>query len=88
MQSIVAETLQAHGYCPTPEDGEYRPLPVSIASEAAGDITEKLAALTPVVTELGSALLLRDVLTAVIGPNQPISEWQAEQLVKDGRLYS
>ncbi|MCZ7671770.1 MAG: hypothetical protein M5U34_33905 [Chloroflexi bacterium] len=27
LQSIVAETFQAHGYCPTPEDGEYRPCP-------------------------------------------------------------
>ncbi len=38
------------------------------------------------MTEFGQALLLRDVLTAVIGQNQPISEWQAEQLVKDGRI--
>ena len=86
LQTIITETLEANGYRPTPEDGEYRPLPVSIDSEAEGDIIEKLAALTPVETEFGLALLLKALLTAVIGPNQPISEWQVEQLVKDGRI--
>lgn len=86
LQTIITETLEANGYRPTPEDGEYRPLPVSIDSEATGDIIEKLAALTPVVTEFGLALMVKELLTAVIGPNQPISEWQVEQLVKDGRI--
>ncbi|MBE2221840.1 MAG: hypothetical protein IAF02_09880, partial [Anaerolineae bacterium] len=86
LQTIIIETLQANGYHPAPEEGEYRPLPVSLDSEAEADITEKLAVLTPVVTEFGLALMLRDVLTAVIGQNQLISEWQAEQLVKDGRV--
>lgn len=86
LQTIITETLEANGYRPTPEDGEYRPLPVSIDSEATGDIIEKLAAITPVVTEFGLALLLKALLTAVIGQNQPISEWQTEQLVKDGRI--
>ncbi|MCZ7671769.1 MAG: hypothetical protein M5U34_33900 [Chloroflexi bacterium] len=36
--------------------------------------------------EFGSTLLLRDVLTAVIGRDQAISEWQTEQLVKNGRV--
>jgi hypothetical protein len=86
LQTLIVETLQANGYRPTPEEGEYRPLPVSLNSEGEADITEKLAALTPVVTELGLGLMLKDVLTAVIGHNQPISEWQAEQLVKDDRV--
>ena len=86
LQMLITETLQANGYRPTPEEGEYRPLPVSLDSEGEADITEKLAAITPVVTEFGLALMLKDLLTAVIGQNQPISEWQAEQLVQDGRI--
>jgi hypothetical protein len=86
LQTIIVETLEANGYRSTPEDGEYSPLPVSIDSEADGDVTEKLVALTPVVTELGLALMLKDLLTAVICQNQTISEWQAEQLVKDDRI--
>ncbi len=35
---------------------------------------------------LSLALLLKDVLTAVIGQNQPISERQAEQLIQNGRI--
>ncbi len=35
---------------------------------------------------LSLSLVLEDVLTAVIGQNQSISEWQVEQLVKDGRI--
>ncbi|MAU00680.1 MAG: hypothetical protein CL608_26345 [Anaerolineaceae bacterium] len=86
LQTIISETLQAHGYRPTPQDGEYRPLPVTLAAAAETNLQEKLAALSPVMTEFGQALLLRDVLTAVIGRDQAISEWQAEQLVQDGRI--
>jgi hypothetical protein len=86
LQTIVTETLQVNGYCPTPEDGEYRPLPVALAPEVAANMTEKLDTISPVMTEFGQALLLRDVLTAVIGQNQTISEWQAEQVVKNGRI--
>lgn len=86
LQALITETLQTHGYRPTPEDGEYRPLPVSFETEDEIDIAEKLAAIIPVMTEFGQALLLQDVVTAVIGQNQPISEWQAEQLVQDGRV--
>lgn len=86
LQAIISETLQANGYHPTLEDGEYHPLPVSLDSEGEADITEKLATITPVVTEFGLALMLKDLLTAVIGQNQSISEWQAEQLIKDGRV--
>ena len=86
LQTIVTETLQAHGYRPTPDDGEYQPLPVTLAPEAEVNMVEKLATISPVMTEFGQALLLRDVLTAVIGHNQPVSEWQAEQLVKNGRI--
>lgn len=35
---------------------------------------------------LSLSLVLEDVLTAVIGQNQTISEWQVEQLVQDGRI--
>lgn len=86
LQTIVSETLQAHGYRPTPQDGEYRPLPVTLAEEAEAGMTEKLATISPVMTEFGQALLLRDVLTAVIGRDQTVSEWQAEKLVQDGRI--
>jgi hypothetical protein len=86
LQTIVTEILQANGYRPIPEDGEYQPLPVALAPEAEVNMVEKLATISPVVTEFGQALLLRDVLTAVIGHNQPVSEWQAEQLVKNGRI--
>lgn len=82
LQTIVSETLQAHGYRPTPQDGEYRPLPVTVAAET--NLQEKLASLSPVMTELGQALLLRDVVDALGVVS--ISEWQAEQLVADGRV--
>ncbi|MCB8980631.1 MAG: hypothetical protein H6657_24740 [Ardenticatenaceae bacterium] len=84
LQTIVNETLQAHGYRPTPQDGEYRPLPVMLAAAAETNLQEKLAALSPVMTELGQALLLRDVVDALGVAS--ISEWQAEQLVADGRV--
>lgn len=84
LQTIVSETLQAHGYRPTPQDGEYRPRPVMLAAAAETNFEEKLAALSPVLTELGQALLLRDVLDALDVAS--ISEWQAEQLVADGRV--
>lgn len=86
LQTIIVETLQTHGYRPTPEEGEYRPLLVSLDSEGEADITEKLGAITPVMTEFGPGLLLRDVLAAVVGPDQAISGWQAEQLMQDGRV--
>ncbi|MEJ2751044.1 MAG: hypothetical protein P8183_24535, partial [Anaerolineae bacterium] len=76
LQAIVTEALQAQGYRPTPQDGEYLPLPVSLAPEAAANMTEKLAAISPVLTEFGLAFLLRDLLTAGVGrnpfrPNRP-----------------
>ena len=86
LQAIVTETLQANGYRPTLEDGEYRPVPVTLAPEVEANIAEKLATISPVMTEFGLCLLLRDVLAAVAGRDQAISEWQAEQLVQDGRI--
>lgn len=86
LQAIVTEALQAQGYRPTPQDGEYRPLPVTLAPEAETNLLEKLAAIPPVMTEFGQALLLRDLLTAVVGHDRTISEWQAEQLMADSRL--
>jgi hypothetical protein len=85
LQAIVTEILQANGYRPTPESGEYCPLPVSL-SPSVTDIPERLAALSPVTTTLGQGLLLRDVLTAVGASNQPISQWQAEQLLQSEPL--
>lgn len=84
LQTIVSETLQAHGYRPTPQDGEYRPQPVMLAAAAETNLQEKVAALSPVMTEFGPALLLRDVVEALGVAS--ISEWQAEQLVADGRV--
>ena len=84
LQTIVSETLQAHGYRPTPQDGEYRPLPVTLAAAAETNLQEKLAALSPVMTEFGQALLLQDVVDALGVAS--ISEWQAEQLMADGRV--
>lgn len=86
LQAIVAETLQAHGYRPTPTDGEYHPLPVVFGPEVETNLIEKLAAISPVMTEFGQALLLRAVLTAVVGQDQTVSEWQAEQLVTNSRI--
>jgi hypothetical protein len=86
LQTIVTETLQAQGYRSTPQDGEYPPLPVTLAPEAETNLLEKLAAIPPVMTEFGQALLLRDVLMAVVGRNQATSEWQTEQLVQNGRV--
>jgi hypothetical protein len=86
LQTIVTETLQAQGYRPTPQDGEYPPLPVTLAPEAETNLLGKLAAISPVMTEFGSALLLRDLLTAVVERDQTVSEWQTEQLVQNGRV--
>jgi hypothetical protein len=85
LQAIITEILQANGYRPTPESGEYCPLPVSL-SPSVTDIPERLAALSPVTTTLGQGLLLRDVLTAVSTHNQSISQWQAEQLLQSEPL--
>jgi hypothetical protein len=82
LQTVVTETLQAKGYRPTPEEGEYRPLPVTI-TETEAAIREKLASIPPVMTQFGPALMLRDVLGTVIEDNWNVSEWQAEQLLKD-----
>jgi hypothetical protein len=84
LQSLINETLDANGYRPTPKDGEYRPHPVEPSAAAAANLTEKLSALAPVATELGQALLLQDVVDA-LGISS-ISEWQAEQLVGNGRV--
>ena len=86
LQTIVTETLQANGYHPTPNDGEYRPVPVTLDLETEVNVTGKLAAISPVMTSFGPGLLLRDVLAAVIGSDQAISQWQAEQVVQDGRI--
>ncbi|NKQ34156.1 MAG: hypothetical protein HF973_00900 [Chloroflexi bacterium] len=82
LQTVVTETLRAKGYRPTPEEGEYWPLPVPI-TETEADIREKLAGITPQMTQFGPALMLRDVLGAVTEDNWNVSEWQAEQLLKD-----
>lgn len=82
LQTIVVETLRANGYRPTPEDGEYRPLPIALAPDTEANITERLAAITPVTTDLGQGLLLRDVL-AVVGAGST-SQWQKEQLLQHG----
>ena len=86
LQTIVTKTLQASGYRPTPEDGEYRPVPIALAPETEENATGKLAAISPVMTSFGPGLLLRDVLATVVGDDRTISEWQAEQLVQDGRI--
>ena len=57
---------------------------MTLAAAAETNLQEKLAALSPVMTELGQALLLRDVVDALGVAS--ISEWQAEQLVADGRV--
>ena len=84
LQAILAETLQTHGYHPTPQEGEYRPRPVTLAADIAASLAEKLAAITPVLTDFGPGLLLRDILAAVLGREQRLSPWQAEQLVQEG----
>ena len=86
LQTVVAETLRANGYRPTPADGEYRPLPLDLAVDAADSLTDKLAAVPAVTTELGQAILLRDLLTAILGAERAVSDWQAAQLVRDGRV--
>jgi hypothetical protein len=86
LKAIVDEVLQTNGYRPTPEDGQYRPLPVTISAENEAHIIDQLAAIQPVTTTLGQALLLRDVLAVVIAGAavEHISEWQVEQLLQTG----
>jgi hypothetical protein len=86
LQAIVSETFRANGYRPTPVEGEYRPLPLDLAVDAADNLADKLAAAPTVTTELGPAILLRDLLTAVLGTERKVSDWQAAQLMRDGRV--
>jgi hypothetical protein len=86
LQTIVSETLQANGYRPTPTEGEYRPLPLDLAVNAADNLADELAAAPTVTTELGPAILLHDLLAAVLGAERKVSDWQAAQLVRDGRV--
>lgn len=86
LQNIVTESLQTVGYRSKPEDGEYRPLPISLTPAVAADLGGKVAAIPPVMTDWGEAILLCDLLTAVMGSDQAVSEWQAGQLVADGRV--
>ncbi len=84
---LVAAALQTHGYCATVEDGEYLPAPAALLVETAAEAREKLATLTPVVTDFGPALLLQDALTAVLGEAQRASEWQAKLLLASGPVH-
>jgi hypothetical protein len=86
LQDIVVEVLQTNGYRPTPEDGQYRPRPVTISANREAHIIDQLAAIQPVTTTLGQALLLRDVLAVVKtgAAVERISEWQVEQLLQTG----
>jgi len=87
LSPLVATALQTHGYCAIVADGEYSPVPVSLRVETPAEAREKLAALAPVMTELGLALLLPDVLTAVLGEARRVSEWQAKRLVTSGPVH-
>jgi hypothetical protein len=86
LQDIVVEVLQTNGYRPTPEDGQYRPLPVAISAENEARIIDQLAAIQPVTTTLGQSLLLRDVLAVVKAGAEveTVGEWQVEHLLQEG----
>lgn len=84
LQTLIAEILHANGYDSTPKDDEYRPHLVKLSTVVVANLSEKLSALTPVATTLGQALFLKDVVDA-LGISS-ISEWQAEQLVGNGRV--
>jgi hypothetical protein len=86
----VREILEAASYEPEPIEDEYRPRPVVIGSGMESDMTGVLAALQPVATRLGPALLLRDLLAAVkpLTGVTTISEWQAQQLVRTGAVVA
>ena len=86
LQTIVDETLQAHGYQPIPKDNEYHPFPVELPARTAADLLEKLTAIAPATTKLGKALLLQDIVAAIGKDVDALSDWQAEQLVADGRV--
>jgi len=88
LQAIVVETLQANGYRPIPEDGQYRPLPVTISAEKEASLIDQLAAIQPITTTLGPGLLLGEVLTVVQAAAEvdTIGEWQMEQLLQTGPL--
>ncbi len=87
LENLLAKTLRANGYADTPEDGDYQPLPVALLSMTETAVAEKLAAITLAMTEFGPALLLGDVLTAVLGQSRRVSEWQAKRLLADGPVH-
>lgn len=72
LADLVAATLAGHGYHPVATGDEYRPAPLELVDGVT--LAEKLAALTPVTTEFGPALLLGDVLTAVLRQARSVGE--------------
>jgi hypothetical protein len=88
LATAVAQVLQSNGYCPQPEDGDYRPAPIVVAAAAQEQLIESLSALPTTNSELGPALMLRDVLAVVkaAAAVETIGEWQAEQLVRHGMV--
>lgn len=88
LQAIISEVLQANGYHPTPEEDEYLPTPIPLSAAIEVDIGAKLTTIAPVMTSLGSCLMLRDCLAVVQATTQveTINEWQIEQLVQEGAL--
>jgi hypothetical protein len=88
LETIVNEALQAGGYVPTINDGQYHPMPLPFTPETETAVLAGLSDLPTVTTTFGQGLLLTDLLDFIKShvPIETISEWQAESLVSTGAI--
>jgi hypothetical protein len=88
LQAVLEAVLCAYGYQTTPQEGLYRPAPVAAPAEAVPDLVAQLETMETTATAYGPALLLDEVVTAVTSlagvEKESLSEWQREQLVREG----
>lgn len=88
LETIISQALQAQGYNPVAEDGEYYLQALTFTAEAEAELAQRLAAIPPVMTETGQALLLAEVVAVVERVTETLlaNEWQAEALVREGAV--
>jgi hypothetical protein len=82
LQTIVTDTLVANGYNPDPDNGEYRPKPLTLDLPELDTLVTRLNALQPITTEMGQGLLLSDLMSIIVDNDHTPSQWQMEQLVQ------
>jgi hypothetical protein len=88
LERLINQALQAQGYNPVEEDGEHHLQALAFTAEEETALTEQLAAIPPVMTEMGQALLLAEVVAVVerVTETTLANEWQAEALAREGAV--